>query len=182
MKENINLLEVVKFTKKEVIERYSDEYNADLQMNIDLHKNYVRAERIKVFSALIGMFFFFFGFYTPGVVFLLIAFGVVADMRLDNRYYRFIRNYSTIDDWICFYHTSILLWLKSEISKVRITFNKGLAYVYVNENSSSNKFALVVKVIVKDGINHPVLDILNEEIIVPIHINDGTYDILKVLQ
>lgn len=177
----MELLEVKDFTKSDVVKRYENEYTSDLQSHTALHEYYNRCERVKVGSAVLGMFLINIGLTLAGMMLLATSFFIVADMRLDNRYYDFIKYNSTFDDWIKFHYPSLLLLNKKDIEKVKLVVHEDRALVRVIQSNVQDDFGMTVKMVMKDGISHPIIDALNGEMFVPVLLDDGTYNIENIL-
>ena len=72
------VVKVRDFTKKEVFNRYSKDYEKALRTHKDMHKYYKREMRLKVTLAILGVIQIDMGYFLVGLLMLLFAWGIVA--------------------------------------------------------------------------------------------------------
>lgn len=177
----MELLELKDFTKSDVAKRFESEYISDLKNHTALHKYYNRWERVKVGTAILGMFLINIGLTLAGMMLLATSFLIVADMRLDNKYYDFIKYNSTFEDWVKFHYPSLLLLNKKDIVKAKLIVHEDRALISITQSNVQDGLGMTVKMILKDGISHPIIDMLNGEMFVSVLLDDGIYNIEKIL-
>lgn len=175
------VVKVRDFTKKEVFNRYSKDYEEALQTHKDMHKYYKRDMRLKVTLAVIGVIQIEMGYFLAGLLMLMFAWGIVANVCMDNRYLRFMKEYPTLEKYIEFYHGSSLLWDKNKVSSGELIIHDEKALLSVTCNDTNDRLGLYFNVICSKDVDFPEADVLKEVLYVPVGYGDGKYIDLKIL-